>query len=122
MARSVGLAWLIVAALLAPRIAVGAECATGSNCSHAAQEPVLSVSADETASSERTATWNAVGRENTRTTECTSGPLSATNKPGSPQANTWEGGNPVLAPALVFDATFNPLRVRICPAVLGVQR
>ncbi len=115
------LAWLIVAALLAPRIAMGAECATG-DCSYVVQEPVSSMSADETRSSEGTAAWNVAGREDTRTTECIAGPLSSTNKPGMPRANTWQGGNPVLAPSLVLNISLDPLRARICPAVLGIRR
>jgi hypothetical protein len=116
------LAWLIVAALLAPGIAMGAECATWGNCSYVGQEPVSSMSTDETRSSAGTAAWNVAGREDTRTTECIAGPLSSTNKPGMAQSNSWLGGNPVLAPSLVLNLSFNPLRARICPAVLGVQR
>ncbi len=116
------LAWLTVAALLAPGIAMGAECATPGDCSYVEQEPVSSMSTDESRSSEGMAARNVAGREDARTTECISGPLSSTNKPGMPQANAWQGGNPVLAPSLVFNLAINPLQARICPAVLGVRR
>jgi hypothetical protein len=120
MSRSVQvLAWLIVAALLAPRIAMGAGCAS----SYVGQEPVSSMSTDETGSSGWTSAWNVAGREDTRSTECIAGPLSSTNKPGMPQSNTWEGGNPVLAPSLVLSlSSLNPMQARVCPAVIGVQR
>jgi hypothetical protein len=115
-------AWLIVAALLAPGIAMGAECATWGDCPNAGQEPVSSMSTDEARSSEGTAAWNAAGREDTRTTECIAGPLSSTNRPGMPQANTRQGGNSLLAPALVLNLAADPLQAIICPAVLGVRR
>jgi hypothetical protein len=117
-----GLAWLVVVALLAPAMAV-AGCTAWGDYSYEEQQPFSSVSSDETQSPEGTAVaWNVAGREDTRSTECISGPLSSTNKPGMPQSNTWVGGNPVLAPSLVMSLSPNPVRVTICPAVLGVQR
>jgi hypothetical protein len=116
------LAQLIVVALLALAVAA-AGCTTGGDFANAEEQPGSSVSPDENRSSGWTAAWNVAGREDTRSTECIAGPLSSTNKPGMPQSNTWEGGNPVLAPSLVLNlSSLNPMRAKVCPAVIGVQR
>ncbi len=121
MSRTVHqLAWLTAGALLAAVAVAG--CTAWGDYSHEEQQPVSSVSSDEILSSKGTAVaWNFDERE--RSAGCISGPLSSTNQPGMPQSNTWTGGNPVLAPSLVFNlSSLSPVRARICPAVLGVQR